>query len=115
MARCRSKGCGRTQRRETEKKRREAAKIRKWIGGLFESGTGNALPRFFEFSYEEFLRYKDDWLLWRNLGRVDGNGAWIAPVSFVEAQQLPDNMLSVFFALDNMVAKMAKQEAKKKR
>jgi hypothetical protein len=61
------------------------------------------------------LRYKDDWLLWRNLGHVDSNGAWVAPVSFVEAQQLPDNMLSVFFALDNMVAKMAKQEAKKKR
>ncbi len=52
--------------------------------------------------------------MWRNLGRVDGNGAWVAPVSFVEAQQLPDNMLSVFLALDNLTAKMAKQKAKKK-
>jgi len=52
--------------------------------------------------------------LWRNLGHVDSNGAWVAPVSFVEAQQLPGNMLNVFLALDNLTAKMAKQEAKKK-
>lgn len=52
--------------------------------------------------------------MWRNLGHVDSNGAWVAPVSFVEAQQLPGNMLNVFLALDNLTAKMAKQEAKKK-
>jgi hypothetical protein len=44
---------------------------------------------------------------------VDSNGAWIAPVSFVEAQQLPTDMINAFFALDNLVAKMAKQQANK--
>jgi len=73
------------------------------------------LPQFLEFEYDDFLRHRDDWLLWRNLGHVDTNGAWIAPVSFTEAQQLPAKMLNVFFSLDNLVEKMMKQKADKNR
>jgi len=44
---------------------------------------------------------------------VDANGAWVAPISFVESQQLPKAMLNVFFELDNLISKMQAKQAKK--
>jgi len=59
------------------------------------------------------LKYRDAWLTYRNLGHVDANGAWVAPISFVESQQLPKAMLNVFFELDNLISKMQAKQAKK--
>lgn len=48
-------------------------------------------------------------MLWRGLGRVDSNGTWVPPVSYLEAQYIPTRKLHVFMALDSMVVKLAKQ------
>ena len=76
--------------------------------------TGDALPQFLTVKIEDFHKYKGDWLLWRNLGHYNESGAWVAPVSFNEAMELPKVMLDVFFELDNLIQKMMKQMTKKR-
>lgn len=66
----------------------------------------------FEIDYSDFLKYRDDWKLWRSLGHFTDSGAWVAPVSFQEAQALPMDMIQVFFTLDNLLERM--QNNKKK-
>lgn len=72
------------------------------------------LPTWTDISPEEFDIYKDDWMLWRALGTYNGSGAWVAPVSFLEAQDLPKRQLDVFFALDDFLDRMYQQKAKQK-
>ncbi len=69
-----------------------------------------------EFSHEDFLKYRELWkTLWRPLGRYDGNGNWVPPVSFSEARELPQGMLIVFQELDFFFEQMKKQFNDKKR
>jgi hypothetical protein len=71
------------------------------------------VPSAVEFSHEDFLKYRETWLLWRSLGRYDGNGSWVAPLSFPEAIDLPKAMLDVFQELDHFFEQMKKHQAKK--
>jgi hypothetical protein len=52
-------------------------------------------------------------LLWRALGSYTESGTWKAPVSFIEAQTLPKEMLDTFFKLDDVISRMEKQYMKK--
>jgi len=75
--------------------------------------ASDIIPRHLTITIEQFHLHKGNWLLWRNLGHFDQSGSWVAPVSFVEAQSLPKDMLDTFFELDNLVSKTIKQTAKK--
>lgn len=75
---------------------------------------GDDLPYDLGILYEDYRDYKDEWILWRTLGRYDSNGVWVAPVSFLEAELLPKRKLDLFFSLDNIFEIMRKQNAKKK-
>ncbi|GIK43988.1 MAG: hypothetical protein BroJett011_78210 [Chloroflexota bacterium] len=75
--------------------------------------ASDALPQFLEFEFADYVRYKDNWIVWRSLGHVDANGTWVAPVSFTEALRLPAKMLEVFFYLDDLVDKMARQKRRR--
>jgi hypothetical protein len=78
------------------------------------SGERNGVPLYYEnISIEDFFRFREDWIVWRNLGHADNNGAWVAPVSFLEAQQLPTKMIGTFFVLDDLVSEMIKQNKNK--
>lgn len=62
--------------------------------------------------FDDFLKYRDGWKLWRALGHYT-DGAWVPPVSFVEAAALPKAMLDVFQELDFFLEQMKKHQAKK--
>jgi hypothetical protein len=53
-------------------------------------------------------------LLWRTLGWYTESGAWVAPVSFVEAQNMPKKMLKTFLTLDDVLSRMERQVIAKK-
>ena len=80
---------------------------------MFKNDKGDDLPAVIDVGLSDFHKYKGDWLLWRALGKFDGNGNWTAPLSFMEALELPKAMLDTFLELDSIFAKMQRQRAKK--
>lgn len=56
-----------------------------------------------------FRKYKKGWLLWRSSGHVDGNGSFVPPVSFIEARQMPEDELNLYFLLDDLLAIRSRQ------
>lgn len=71
------------------------------------------MPSTVDFSEEDFYRYRDAWKLWRSVGHYDSGGAWVPPVSFQEAAEMPRVMLDVFQGLDHYLSQMQKHQAKK--
>lgn len=53
---------------------------------------------------ENFTRYKDAWLRYRQIGNFDANGNFMSPISFLEAEQLPKVMMDTFNELDHLYA-----------
>ena len=80
------------------------------MSGILKADSGDALPQHLTVPIESFDRYKDHWLLWRNLGHYSDSGAWIPPVSFIEAVSMPKDMLDVFIVLDEWLYKMIHQK-----
>lgn len=80
---------------------------------LFVKG-GDDLPLVYEIDFDAFQKYKGSWLLWRALGNYDANGNWGAPLSFVEADQLPKDKIDFFLQMDDIVKKKQAQLTKKK-
>jgi len=62
----------------------------------------------------DFMQYRDLWKLWRSLGHYDGNESWVAPISFLEATQVPNKrMLDTFFEMDDFFERMKRHRRKK--
>ena len=78
---------------------------------LFKNSSSNDVPSTVSFDLEEFLSYRDEWVLWRETGRYDGNGNWVVPVSFYEAIDMPERKLVVFQELDRFLEQMKKYRA----
>lgn len=74
---------------------------------------GDDIPYDLGITYLDFIENKDEWILWRTLGHYTDNGAWVPPVSFLEAELMPKRKLDAFFALDNLVELMRKQQRRK--
>ena len=75
---------------------------------------GDDLPYELGISYEDFLEYKSEWILWRSLGAYNQDNVWVAPVSFVEAENMPKRKLDAFLILDDLLELMRKQLVRKK-
>lgn len=80
---------------------------------LFQRSSDD-LPLEYDIDDNAFRKYKGSWLLWRSLGRYDGNGGWEPPLSFVEADELPKDKVDFFLAMDDILSKKQKQLTKKK-
>jgi hypothetical protein len=80
---------------------------------MFKNVGGADIPSTVEFSEEGFRKYREAWKRYRSLGHYDGNGNWVPPLSFVEALQLPAEMLAVFQGLDQFLEQMKRHHAKK--
>jgi hypothetical protein len=65
------------------------------------------------FGEADFLQYRDAWTLYRRLGHYDSGGAWVPPISFTEALEMPKTMLAVFQELDHFLSQMQKHQAAK--
>lgn len=71
------------------------------------------MPSTVDFSETDFLKYRDAWKLYRSLGHYDSGGAWVPPISFREALDMPKAMLDVFQELDHFLGQMQKYQAKR--
>ena len=80
---------------------------------LFRKSSDD-LPLVYEIDQDSFQKYRGNWLLYRNLGRYDGNGNFVPPVSFLEARQLPKEETDFYFEMDDIMKKKLAQLAKKK-
>lgn len=81
---------------------------------MLKAGTSSDVPSSVEISHESFLKYRDAWKLYRSLGHYDSGGAWVPPISFTEAVEMPAEMLNVFQELDHFLAQMQRHLAAKK-
>jgi hypothetical protein len=66
------------------------------------------VPSTVEFSDAEFLQYREAWTLYRRMGHYDSGGAWVPPISFLEALEMPKAMLNTFQGLDHFLDQMQK-------
>jgi hypothetical protein len=81
---------------------------------MLKAGNSTDVPSSVDVSRESFLKYRDGWKLYRSLGRHDGAGNWIPPISFTEAIEMPAEMLNVFQELDHFLAQMQRHQAAKR-
>jgi hypothetical protein len=63
---------------------------------------------------DEFYRYRGDWLLYRSLGHFSDAGAFIPPLSYADAQQMPKRQVEMFMEFDDITDRLQKQMSKKK-
>lgn len=70
------------------------------------------MPSTVDFNEAAFLKYRDAWKHYRSMGHY-ADGAWVPPISFVEALALPAEMMTVFQELDHFLSQMQKHQAKK--
>jgi hypothetical protein len=70
------------------------------------------VPATVDISRSEFLQHREAWKLYRSLGHYQ-DGAWVPPISFLEAVTLPKAMLDVFQELDHFLSQMQKHQMKK--
>lgn len=97
-----------------KKKTQATHEVIRFLNGFFKAGGGDALPEIINIDFADFLEYKDDWILWRALGHTNEAGSWVAPISFLEAQRIPDRMLNIFFTLDDMLGRLQRQKEKQR-
>jgi hypothetical protein len=71
------------------------------------------MPAALTVPFQDYLKYRRAWVLYRNLGSYDHNGNFHPPISFYEGLYLPQKMLDVFFELDIWIARLMKQAKKK--
>jgi hypothetical protein len=76
--------------------------------------SGNDLPLVYEIDPDAFHKYKMSWLLYRQLGRYDGNGDFEPPLNFLEARQLPKEEMDFYFQMDEIMRKKIAQLRKQK-
>jgi hypothetical protein len=75
---------------------------------------GDDLPVYIDVTLEDFIEYRETWLLWRSTGRRNASNGFEPAISFLEAAtRLPNAMLSTFQTLDSVFAKMESQWLKK--
>ena len=67
-----------------------------------------------DFTIEEFHLYKGNWLLYRGMGHTDENGAFISPLTYFEAQQMPKREIEIFMRLDDLASKTIRSQTRKK-
>jgi hypothetical protein len=81
---------------------------------LFRTNNSDDLPLVYDIDHDAFLQYRKSWLLWRALGHYDSNGSWVRPLSFVEADELPNEKIRLFLDMDDIFEKKRRQLAKNK-
>lgn len=82
---------------------------------LFRVEQSDDVPGSTEIQLADFLAYRSLWMLYRSMGRYDGNGNWVKPISFVEAARLPKRMISTFLDLDDFFERMKRHNDKKRK
>ena len=64
------------------------------------------------FTLEAFYKYRDEWILYRSLGHETESGAWVSPLSYLEALTMPKEKIDVFQGLDYFLAQKKRHKAK---
>lgn len=85
-----------------------------FLAPYVESSPRDDLPLECPVNYQTFKKYKDPWAYWRALGHFDGNGSFVAPVSFEEAKQMPRSEIDFYLDMDNLLLRMKRHRAKQK-
>lgn len=74
----------------------------------------NGVPNTTDIRMADFLKYRDLWLLYRSVGRYDSNGAWVRPISFLDAARIPKRMMDTFLDMDSFYEHVKRDQEKKK-
>ena len=76
---------------------------------LAEQQPTDDLPRDLDIDLAVFHKKKRAWLTWRACGYTDAGGAFVRPVTFLEALQMPPEELRLFLDLDTYFDKLHQQ------
>jgi hypothetical protein len=104
------------QRNRSKLKKKQKARriVSKYLLDIARQKPTDNFPVEIDTTLDNFERFKGKWLRYRRVGSFDANGNFRAPISFLEAEQLPKIMIDTFRELDFLYAIAQRIAAKEK-